>query len=103
MLLLDFLGFLLLFATIYVLIIIGRMLYTGYSFMRSMGIRPKFTRKGPKFKTDFDRTYNQETQRKASAYNTRSGNAHHEGEKKAAPGGKIFSKNEGEYVDFEEV
>ena len=103
MFLLDFLGFLLLFATIYVLIIVGRMLYTGYSFMRSMGIKPKFTRKGPKFETDFDRAYNQESERKAASYNTRSGNAHHEGKQKAATNGKIFDKSEGEYVDFEEV
>ena len=101
---LEFLGFILLFTTIYVCIIIGRMLYTGYSFMRSMGIKPKFTRKGPKFETDFDRAYNQESERKASSYNsTRSGNAHHEGQKKAASGGKIFAQNEGEYIDFEEV
>lgn len=100
---LEFLGYILLFTAIYVLINLGRILYKGYSVMRSMGIKPKFTRKGPKFETDFDRTYNQESERKASTYNTRSGNAHHEGQKKAASGGKIFAQNEGEYVDFEEV
>lgn len=46
---------------------------------------------------------NSSTRSSESAYrNMRSGNAHHEGKGKARQG-KIFSSDEGEYVDFEDV
>ena len=35
--------------------------------------------------------------------NVHSGNAHHEAKANARQGGKIFSSDEGEYVDFEDV
>lgn len=46
----SLLGLIGLIFLLYTFYIIGRVLYTGYSFMRAMGIKPKFTRKGPKLK-----------------------------------------------------
>ncbi len=94
----SLLGLIGLIFLLYTFYIIGRVLYTGYSFMRAMGIKPKFTRKGPKFETDFGGS--QRTTQQQSHNTGSSGNAHHEGEPR---NGKIFSKDEGEYIDFEEI
>lgn len=72
--------------------------------MRAMGIKPKFTRKGPKFETDFGGS--QRTTQQQSHNTGSSGNAHHEGgstNNTEPRNGKIFSKDEGEYIDFEEI
>lgn len=94
----SLLGLIGLIFLLYTFYIIGRVLYTGYSFMRAMGIKPKFTRKGPKFETDFGGSQRHNT--------GSSGNAHHEGGSTSNTeprNGKIFSKDEGEYIDFEEI
>ncbi len=99
----SFFGLIFLIIVLYTLYIIGRVLYTGYSFMRAMGIKPKFTRKGPQFESDFRQQHQQ--QQKPHDAGT-SGNAHHESgstRKQESRSGKIFSKNEGEYIDFEEI
>lgn len=73
----NLLGLIGLIFLLYTFYIIGRVLYTGYSFMRAMGIKPKFTRKGPKFETDFGGS--QRTTQQQSHNTGSSGNAHHEG------------------------
>lgn len=100
----SLLGLIGLIFLLYTFYIIGRVLYTGYSFMRAMGIKPKFTRKGPKFETDFGGS--QRTTQQQSHNTGSSGNAHHEGgstNNTEPRNGKMFSKDEGEYIDFEEI